>query len=380
MMPVAFRKAQLSRSTAILLQLCLLAGNFRALNAGRRAPQFGSVVLRSFDPSYYCLADDDHSFRGLADSLSFRGGSDGQRDGSDLDGESEEGGEYDDFENGEEDGPPVDAYDHSLIDPLLDDGESSISSISKSLPSDELDGFDDNMNGSRRRSPPPPVPRSRRGKPPKHWTQRLASQSLKMGSQLAWGAVQQTGKVAYQLVKPRHVDARELLGPWRLDQQIVLNGRDLASVASVELDPRKRQLTLKLPNGENVVVPYTFRKTRLGSFQTEFVVPAFLVGDTPRLYGYRGTWQRKLADKRVIKLVGKIYRVRQQRFGKSSGKHQFVHSIGTFVARRRMKLSEEDEEAYDDDDGASEYDGQDDEFIENEVDSEGYGDDMNEDL
>jgi hypothetical protein len=46
-----------------------------------------------------------------------------------------------------------------------------------------------------------------------------------------------------------------------------------------------------------------------------------------------------------------------------------------------MKLSEEDEEAYDDDDGASEYDGQNDEFIENEEDSEGYDDDdMNEDL
>lgn len=171
----------------------------------------------------------------------------------------------------------------------------------------------------------------------------MASSGLKMTSQLAWGAVQQTGKVAYHMVKPRHVELHELTGLWRLDQSIVTNNNNggdmIASVATVELDPRKRVVRLKLPNGETVVEPFTFQKTRLGSWTTEFVSPAFLVGDTPRLYGYRGTWQRKLADKRVIKLVGKIYTVRKQRFGKDKGKYLYAQAVGTFVARRRMKLT-----------------------------------------
>jgi len=126
----------------------------------------------------------------------------------------------------------------------------------------------------------------------------------------------------------------------------------MASVATVELEARLKVVRLKLPNGKTVVEPFLFQKTRLGSYMTEFVVPAFLVGDTPRLYGYRGTWQRKLADKRVIKLVGKIYTVRKQRFGKDKGKYLFAQPVGTFVARRRMKLSssEDDDEDEDDDD------------------------------
>lgn len=237
-------------------------------------------------------------------------------------------------------------YDHSLIDP----------------PSDN----------DRVRRPPhsqrsPPRRPSYRSKRPPHWSQRLATQSVKMGSQLAWGAVKQTGNLAYQLVKPRHVEDRELLGLWRLDQQVVNSnsrgGSDLVSVATIELDPRKRLLTLKLPNGKKVVEPYGFKKTRLGNYKTEFVAPAFLVGESPRLYGYKGTWQRKLADQNVIKLVGKIYEVRKQRFGNRGRKYpqyQFVQPVGTFVARRRLQLSEdEEEEDFDDDyDNYNEYDGQ----------------------
>jgi hypothetical protein len=42
--------------------------------------------------------------------------------------------------------------------------------------------------------------------------------------------------------------------------------------------------------------------------------------------------------------VGKIYTVRKQRFGKDKGKYIFAQPVGTFVARRRMKLSSEDDE------------------------------------
>lgn len=243
--------------------------------------------------------------------------------------------EYDDFdEESLADDVPSMEYDHNLIEPPSE-------RVRKSSPS-----------SSRRRRPVAKKPTS-------HWTQRMASSSLKMTSQIAWGAVQQTGKVAYQLVKPRHVDAREVAGLWRLDQSVVTSGgSDLASVATVELDPRKRIVILKLPDGTTVIKPFTFSKTRLGSWKTEFVTPAFLVGDSPRLYGYRGTWQRKLADKRVIKLVGKIYSVRKQRFGKEKGKYLFAQPVGSFVARRRMKLAA--------DDGNDDIEGEDESYVDDD--------------
>jgi hypothetical protein len=88
-----------------------------------------------------------------------------------------------------------------------------------------------------------------------------------------------------------------------------------------------------------------------------------------RTYGYRGTWQRKLADKSVIKLVGKIYQVHKQRFGKNRGEYVFGKDVGTFVMRRRMRLTEdeqdqgeeeEEDEQYDMEDGDGEWEDGDD--------------------
>jgi hypothetical protein len=213
--------------------------------------------------------------------------------------------------------------------------------------------------------PPAPRRRSKQQQQPQHWSQRLASQSLQMGGQLAWNAVKQPGKVAYHLIRPKHVDAFELGGLWRLDQQIT-SPKCLASVATVELDPKRKRVILN--NGKEIV-PYTFTKSKMlgSSFQTEFIARAFLMGDTPRLYGYRGTWQRKLADTNVIKLVGKIYKVRKPRFG--NGPYQFVGApVGTFVARRRVQLLDDDEEdEYDDEyDAGGEYDNDEEELEEEE--------------
>merc|ERR1712238_103386 len=99
--------------------------------------------------------------------------------------------------------------------------------------------------------------------------------------------------------------------------------------------------------------PYTFvRKNKLlkcailSSFQTSFVAPAFLIGENQtRLYGYKGTWQRKLADKSVIKLVGKIYQVHKQKFGKKRGEYVFGSAVGTFVMRRRITFTETESES-----------------------------------
>jgi hypothetical protein len=236
-----------------------------------------------------------------------------------------------------------------------------------------------------------PLPQTNKKRKPKHWTQRMASQSLQLTSKLAWNTVKQPGKLAYHLIRPKHVDLPETGGLWRLDQQVTMKGdRQVASVATIELNARKRLVILRqqLPppqqqqqastdnnNDEDttksketvIAKPYTFTKSRLGSYKTSFVAPAFLVGDKPRLYGYKGTWQRKVADTKVIKLVGKIYNVKRQRFGKDKGSYLFVgSSVGTFVARRRIQMTEEEEEEEEDVYDDEEYDD------DQEYDDEGY--------
>ena len=233
---------------------------------------------------------------------------------------------------------------------------------------------------------------------------KLATKSLSMTGSLAWNAlVKQPGKLAFHVIRPKHVDLVETFGLWRLDQQVIEKSnkgggdqRTIASVATIELarppsPPRRtrgrphrgsgpppppmvivrRSKSCKEDDSDqdtedNDIVyraPYTFvRKNKylkgasLSSFQTSFVAPAFLVGENQtRLYGYKGTWQRKLADKSVIKLKGKIYQVHKQKFGKKQGEYVYGPAVGTFVMRRRISMSkeEEEEEDYDED---SDYD------------------------
>jgi len=244
---------------------------------------------------------------------------------------------------------------------------------------------------------------------------KLATKSLSATGSLAWNALVKTpGKLAFHVIRPKHVDLVETFGLWRLDQQVIERSnrrgddqRTIASVATIEfvrgrgppqpLDekrmprrvPGRRPGPLGPPlvvvrhsrgeskdgkDGENKEVvyraPYTFvRKNKylknasLSSFQTSFVAPAFLVGEKQtRLYGYKGTWQRKLADKSVIKLKGKIYQVHKQKFGKKRGEYVYGPAVGTFVMRRRISMSEEDDYDMDEsdvevsDDDESEYD------------------------
>lgn len=220
---------------------------------------------------------------------------------------------------------------------------------------------------------------------------KLATKSLSVTGSLAYNALLKTpGKLVFHVIRPKHVDLVETFGLWRLDQQVVEKSnrrgddrRTVASVATIEFIPPsqiprgergrpRRGSGLGPPrpplvvvrhsrgeskdgdDGENKDVvyraPYTFvRKHKylkgasLSSFQTSFVAPAFLVGENQtRLYGYKGTWQRKLADKSVVKLKGKIYQVHKQKFGKKRDEYIYGPAVGTFVMRRRISLSEED--------------------------------------
>jgi len=216
--------------------------------------------------------------------------------------------------------------------------------------------------------------------------------------------VKQPGKLAYHVIRPKYVDLIETYGLWRLDQQVVENknrpGGDhktISSVATIEFvrpnqqqrqqqESRRRDgsrfplssshplVVLRRSNDDtgndknsNTIVfraPYTFvRKNKLlkgaslSSFQTSFVAPAFLIGENQtRLYGYKGTWQRKLADRSVIKLVGKIYQVHKQKFGKKRGEYVFGSAVGTFVMRRRITFTETESESDYEDHDDDEYD------------------------
>ena len=240
---------------------------------------------------------------------------------------------------------------------------------------------------------------------------KLATKSLSVTGSLAWNALVKTpGKLAFHVIRPKHVDLVETFGLWRLDQQVIERSnrrggdqRTLASVATIEFArpplPKRGErgrpqrgpsqlpmVIVRHSKGESkddegkdsteVVyrAPYTFvQKNRylkgasLSSFQTSFVAPAFLVGENQtRLYGYKGTWQRKLADKSVIKLKGKIYQVHKQKFGKRRGEYVYGPAVGTFVMRRRILVSEEEYGANESYDGDSEYD--DDEEYDDDID------------
>ena len=264
---------------------------------------------------------------------------------------------YDQYDDDDEDAADIEKVDHSILD--LPPPES----VPRRRPPP-----------SRRGSRPPLPPHQRRQKPIRktkkgpHWSQKIATQSIQMTGKLAWNTlIKQPGKLAYNVIRPKYVDIRETDGLWRLEQQVTERGdRIVASVATIELQARPQLVVIRKQedgkegdddgskNMRTIKAPYTFTKKKLsGSFQTQFVAPAFLVGENQmRLYGYRGTWQRKLADKRVIKLVGKIYQVHKQRFGKQRGEYVFGQAVGTFVARRRIRAHVEDEaeeDEYDDD-------------------------------
>ena len=195
--------------------------------------------------------------------------------------------------------------------------------------------------------------------------QRVANKSIQLSTQMAWQSIQLPGKVAYHLLRPKHVEAYELQGLWRLDQQITVgpgkggersskssssssSGTVLASVATVEIDTRQRIIIIRnAATNETWREPYTFQKTKWGTFRTEFMARLFVIQGQPRYYGYRGTWQRKLADPKVLKLVGTIYTLRKNRLSKG---FSFGSPIGTFVARRRLQY-QEDEELPDGEDG-----------------------------
>jgi hypothetical protein len=291
----------------------------------------------------------------------------------DEDNEASDG--YDDEEEEEEE-EPQEKYDHHLVEQSL--GEETTPSTRSSsstkfdykladshLASDTIPGAPQRQSSSKKRK--------------KHWTQKMVEGSVNLTGNLAWTTVRQSGKLAYLMLRPKHVEEPETHGIWRLDQQITETSKQrgrgggddviLSSVATLEIDTRRHCIVVQPQEGKPGppwIQPYEFTTTRLGLYQTIFVARAFLVGtEQVRVYGYKGTWERKVADPTVLKMVGKIYHVRKLRpgqrgkqqqqqllkKGRTAGDYELVgKAIGTFVARRRVQLNDEGEGDVDDDD------------------------------
>lgn len=177
----------------------------------------------------------------------------------------------------------------------------------------------------------------------------FAKKSLSLTTKAVTASAQQSGKAAYWAIRPKQVDLNELLGLWRLDQQVILYPNDgpLESSTNLELTPKAVVVTL---DGKPVPFSLTFTPARFPkSAKVEFTARTFIPieDEQPPLFFYKGYVHRKLADLSVIKIKGKIYRVESTGWRGQGIKHVIV---GTFLARKRLKLDFFDDD-YDDEEG-----------------------------
>jgi hypothetical protein len=198
----------------------------------------------------------------------------------------------------------------------------------------------------------PLVPANKRHEQKKSTIQSLAEKSIQLTTKTALGTVKQSGKAAYYLVKPKYVEKEELLGLWRLDQQASLrtnndDGIPAECSANIELTPTS---VLVAGHGETTgtaATPWKFKPAQWPrAAKVEFAANAFVVGTEQLLFVYKGHVDRKLAVRSVIKIKGKIYRIVKTGW---RGRNSKLVAVGTFLARRRMKLEKDDGESRDSD-------------------------------
>ena len=182
----------------------------------------------------------------------------------------------------------------------------------------------------------------------------LSKKSIQLATSATTTTLKSGGKAAYYLTAPKFVSRNEVCGVWRLDQAI----GSTASAANVEFTLRGDAITKY--HGEESSNGYLFQsRSWPRSCTIEFEAEAFQgpEDDVPVRYYYKGSFRRKIADKNVIKIVGKIYEVKK-RFGKTSRGVE----VGSFVARRRITAADrnrgdaEEEDLFDDDDYYDDYD------------------------
>jgi hypothetical protein len=202
-----------------------------------------------------------------------------------------------------------------------------------------------------------PSRRPDRKKKKKSSLMHLAEKSVQLSTKTAFMTAKQSGKAAYYLIKPKHVDKKELVGLWRIDQQI--SGEDalpLECSANIEFSPSDVLVTVRDDQEKEVIMrtPWTFQPSRWPrAAKVEFAAKAFVLEGHQELFYYKGQVDRKLAARLVIKIKGDIYRIEKAGW---RGKERKYVKIGTFVARRRVKLHDEDQVDDKDDDDESDWD------------------------
>ena len=201
----------------------------------------------------------------------------------------------------------------------------------------------------------------------------LTQKSLSLATSATVSTLKTGGKAAYYLTAPKFVTRREVCGVWRLDQSI----GSAACAANIEFKPQGDAVTKY--KGEENSNGYLFQsRSWPRSCTIEFEAEAFQgPGDeVPMRYFYKGSFRRKVADKSVIKIVGKIYEVRKGRFGRGGGRGL---EVGSFIARRRITAKDRnrvDDMGGGDDDFEDDYDDEyDDEEDEGVYDDDEYDDD-----
>lgn len=200
---------------------------------------------------------------------------------------------------------------------------------------------------SRGRHKAPYMPRKKKKKNP---LAQLASASMSLSKKAAVTTVQTSGKAALKLLSSQQkaVTRREACGVWRLDQQVDLQ----QATCLVELTPRGMVV---IRDGKHVVwkAPYKFvQPTWPRTCRVEFEARGFQPkgrGGKPWLLFYKGYLERKVADPKVIKLVGTLYRIDRPKsvFGKPLPVRHV--KIGSFVGRKRVVVIEDDDEDDEDD-------------------------------
>lgn len=182
----------------------------------------------------------------------------------------------------------------------------------------------------------------------------VAKKTIDITSAAAWTTLKGSGKAAFYLAAPKHVERREVIGVWRLDQSI---GDKLSTVCAANVELTLKGDVIVNYDDQTFVTPFLFRERNWPQSCTiEFEARAFQGphDEKPVLMRYKGYLRRKLADSNVIKIVGDIYAVSKTGWRRGDGKR-----IGSFVARRRLIKKRRDireEDDLEDDDGCMEED------------------------
>lgn len=202
------------------------------------------------------------------------------------------------------------------------------------------------------RSRSPPRNYGRRQPPNNPLTQAkdLTQKSIAVATSATISTLKTGGKAAYYLTAPKYVSLRDIIGIWRFDQSI----GPAACAANIEFTPQGDAMT-RFHSKENAEGYLFVSRGWPRSCTIEFEAEGFQgPGDeVPQRYYYKGSFRRKVADKSVIKISGKIYEVRKGRFGRKGGRGL---EIGSFVARRRIVAKDRNKGGGDEIEFDSEYD------------------------